>query len=150
MIESVVADGPDGLSPSQISSAVAKCYALARSAPPPTRRPAAPSKKVLILPPDYTRYHSQSGLLTQHLHRELLAAGDSLEAVMPALGTHAPMTAAQIGHMFGPELAGAEGLFRVHDWRNDVATIGHVPAELVSAASACPAPAKYGTPVPDH
>ena len=47
---------------------------------------------------------------------------------MPALGTHAPMTAWQLERMF-PGLPA--GLIREHDWRNDVVTIGEVPADFV-------------------
>jgi nickel-dependent lactate racemase len=44
------------------------------------------------------------------------------------------MTADQITHMFGPELAGS-GVFRVHDWRNDVETVGIVDSSYVRAAT---------------
>ncbi|HOE60508.1 MAG TPA: D-mannonate epimerase, partial [Kiritimatiellia bacterium] len=52
-----------------------------------------PRQKVLVLPPDFTRFHSQAGLLTQYVWEYY---GDRLAAVMPALGTHSPMTEAQI------------------------------------------------------
>jgi len=42
------------------------------------------------------------------------------------------MTAAQISHMFGRT---PKELFRVHDWRNDVITLGTVPAEFVKEVS---------------
>jgi nickel-dependent lactate racemase len=54
--------------------------------------------------------------------------------IMPALGTHAPMTKDQIKKMFGEKLSEKDA-FLVHDWRNDVVTIGEVPAELVSQAT---------------
>jgi len=58
--------------------------------------------------------------------------GDRLTDVMPALGTHAAMPDWQLDRMF----AGVpKGLFRVHDWRNDVVTIGQVPAEFVAEAT---------------
>jgi nickel-dependent lactate racemase len=53
---------------------------------------------------------------------------DRLTDVMPALGTHVPMPNWQLERMF-PTVP--QGLFRVHDWRNDVVTIGEVPAEFV-------------------
>jgi len=83
-------------------------------------------RKVLALPPDFTRYHSQAGKLTCFLH-ELL--GDALVDVMPALGTHDPMPEWQRERMF-PGIPA--DLFRKHDWRHDVITIGEVPAEFVS------------------
>jgi len=46
------------------------------------------------------------------------------------------MTKVQIRKMFGDELADrTPSPFMVHDWRNDVVTIGHAPAEMVSKAT---------------
>lgn len=93
---------------------------------------------VLILPPDYTRYHSQAGKITQMIAEHYHFIGsDSVSSpeiqIMPALGTHAPMSAEQIEGMFGKELASKDpNPFLVHDWRNDVVTIGHAPAKMVS------------------
>lgn len=86
-------------------------------------------KKVLALPPDYTRFHSFAGELTQLTWQYF---GERLTDVLPALGTHSPMTASQIAHMFG-EIP--RELFRVHDWRHDVHTLGVVPAEFVKKVS---------------
>jgi nickel-dependent lactate racemase len=56
--------------------------------------------------------------------------------ILPALGTHAPMTTEETRKMFGQELASKEpSPFLVHDWRNDVVTIGEAPAEMVKAAT---------------
>jgi nickel-dependent lactate racemase len=52
-----------------------------------------------------------------------------LTAVLPALGTHTPMTPEQIKEMFGEIPL---DLFKVHDWRNDVVTLGTVPGEYMS------------------
>ena len=57
---------------------------------------------------------------------------DKLTDIMPALGTHAPMTDAQLDMMFGSI---PHSLFRIHDWRNDVVTIGEVPKEYVEEIS---------------
>ena len=51
---------------------------------------------------------------------------------MPALGTHVPMTGEQLDRMF-PTVP--KSLIREHDWRNDVVTVGEVPAEFVSEAT---------------
>jgi nickel-dependent lactate racemase len=83
-------------------------------------------KKVLVVPPDFTRFHSHAGELTAMAYDYY---GDRLTDVLPALGTHSPMTSGQINTMF-PGVP--EGLFRVHDWRNDVITAGRVPGEYVS------------------
>lgn len=82
--------------------------------------------KVLAIPPDITRLHSLAGDLTRFAFDHF---GDSLSAVLPALGTHSPMTDAQMGTMFG---AVPRSLFQVHDWRNDVQTLGVVPEDVVA------------------
>ena len=85
--------------------------------------------KVVAVPPDITRYHSQAGLITRMIweyYRE------KLTDVLPALGTHSPMTPAEIALMYGDMPA---SLFRVHDWRNDVVTLGEVPGEYVEEVS---------------
>ncbi|MGC9151796.1 MAG: lactate racemase domain-containing protein [Microbacter sp.] len=86
-------------------------------------------KKVLAIPPDYTRLPSRSGELTEFAWQYY---GEALTDVLPALGTHTPMTAQQIAHMFGSLPA---SLIRDHDWRNDVITLGYVPAEYVKEVS---------------
>ncbi|MCP4311659.1 MAG: DUF2088 domain-containing protein [Bacteroidetes bacterium] len=86
-------------------------------------------KRVLAIPPDITRYYSQAGLLTRFAWEYY---GDRLSDVLPALGTHAAMAPAEIERMFGPVPA---SLFRVHDWRNDVVTLGEVPASFVESVS---------------
>ncbi|MFM2292724.1 MAG: hypothetical protein RIS29_2537 [Bacteroidota bacterium] len=85
--------------------------------------------KVLAIPPDYTRLPSRSGELTEYAWQFY---GDALTDVLPALGTHSAMTAHQIEHMFGRLPA---SLIREHDWRNDVVTVGQVPAEFVKEVS---------------
>jgi nickel-dependent lactate racemase len=85
-----------------------------------------PKKKVLAVPPDYTRYHSRAGELTAYAY-EFYKEG--LTDILPALGTHSPMTEEQIDHMF-PDVPG--DLFRIHDWRNDIVTLGVVPGSYIS------------------
>lgn len=85
--------------------------------------------KVLVLPPDYTRLPSQAGILTTFAFEYF---GSALTDILPALGTHSPMTDHQIEHMF-PGVP--RNLFRDHDWRNDVVTLGEVPGEFVSEVS---------------
>lgn len=86
-------------------------------------------QKVLAIPPDYTRLPSRAGELTEFTWEYF---GEKLTDVLPALGTHSPMTAHQISHMFGKMPA---SLIREHDWRNDVITLGTVPAEFVNEVS---------------
>ena len=86
-------------------------------------------QRVLAVPPDITRLHSQAGALTCAAYQIL---GARLKAVLPALGTHAPMTPKQMDHMF-PGLP--HELFRVHNWRTDIETLGEVPAEFIREVS---------------
>lgn len=86
-------------------------------------------KRVLALPPDFTRFNSYAGPITEMVYDYF---GEALTDVMPALGTHVPMTPEQISTMFGHVPA---DLFRVHDWRNDVVTVGEVPADYVHEIS---------------
>ncbi len=83
--------------------------------------------KVLAIPPDFTRFHSKAGDLTSFAYQYY---GDKLTDILPALGTHVGMTDEEIATMFKGVPA---SLFRVHDWRNDVVTVGKVPGEVVSA-----------------
>ncbi len=85
--------------------------------------------KVLAIPPDYTRLPSKAGDLTEFAWEYF---GEKLTDVLPALGTHTPMTPDQISHMFGKMPA---DLIREHDWRNDVITLGTVPAEFIKEVS---------------
>ena len=57
--------------------------------------------------------------------------------IIPALGTHAPMTQHQLELMFGKELSSKSdpNPFIVHNWRDDVVTIGHAPSEMVRDAT---------------
>lgn len=83
-------------------------------------------RKVLAIPPDYTRLHSKAGILTSFAWEYY---GDALTDVLPALGTHVAMTPDEISDMF-PKVP--HKLFRVHDWRNDVVTLGVVPGTYIS------------------
>ena len=86
-------------------------------------------RRVLAVPPDFTRLHSQAGLLTEYAWEYY---GGALTDVLPALGTHKAMTDREIAAMFG---ATPRELFRVHDWRNDVVTLGEVPGEFMREVS---------------
>lgn len=88
-----------------------------------------PRQKILAIPPDYTRLPSRAGELTEMAWEFY---GDKLTDVLPALGTHSPMTKEQIAHMFGSM---PSSLVREHDWRNDVVTVGTVPAAFVKEVS---------------
>ncbi len=83
-------------------------------------------KKVLVVPPDFTRFHSRAGDITTLLYKYYK---ESLKDILPALGTHVPMTQDEISEMYRDV---PHNLFRVHDWRKDVVTVGTVPGEYIS------------------
>ncbi len=88
-------------------------------------------KNVLILPPDYTRMYSGAGKITAILYEMLK---DSCEIdIMPALGTHDPMTREECLAFFGEGVPFEK--IKVHNWRTDVVKLGEVPAEYVSSVS---------------
>ena len=83
-------------------------------------------KKVLVVPPDFSRYHSRAGEITSLIFNYYQ---ERLKDVLPALGTHNPMSNNEIDIMYKDVPV---SLFRVHDWRKDVVTAGTVPAEFIS------------------
>jgi nickel-dependent lactate racemase len=88
-----------------------------------------PRSNVLAVPPDQSREHSRAGDLTWYAWEYYR---DRLKAVLPALGTHTPMGPGQIARMFGNM---PQDLFRVHNWRTDVETLGEVPAAFIEEQS---------------
>lgn len=82
-------------------------------------------KKVLVVPPDFTRFHSKAGELTEMAWEFY---GERMTDVLPALGTHTAMPDHQIATMFGKT---PRELFRVHNWRDDIVTLGEVPGEFM-------------------
>jgi nickel-dependent lactate racemase len=89
-----------------------------------------PLRRVLLLPPDYTRAHSGAGPLTCHLYDRL--KGSAEVAILPATGTHFPVSDEERELMFPGVPADR---FFPHDWRNGVVTLGEVPAEVVEELS---------------
>ena len=84
--------------------------------------------KVLILPPDFTRFHSNAGFITNVYYHALTDAGVRVD-ILPALGTHVPVTKDQWEIMFGDIPYDA---MLVHNWRTDVIRLGEIPADFVS------------------
>ncbi len=83
-------------------------------------------KKVLVVPPDFTRFHSRAGDITGMIYNYY---HHNLKDILPALGTHAPMSENEISEMFRGI---PENLFRIHNWRKDVVTVGTVPGDFIS------------------
>jgi len=86
-----------------------------------------PLRKVLILPPDHTRLNSDAGELTRLLY-EMLSPQTEVD-IMPALGTHSPMTEAQLRMKFGESIPLAR--FKVHDGEGGSRLVGDVPGKLL-------------------
>ena len=88
-----------------------------------------PRHRVLAVPPDQTRAHSRAGELTRYAWGYY---GERLRAVLPALGTHTPMSPEELARMYGDMPL---SLFQAHNWRCDVETLGEVPAEFIHEQS---------------
>ena len=85
-------------------------------------------RRVLIIPPDFTRFHSGAGPITSWYYETLTAMGADVD-VLPALGTHFPVSREQWDIMF-------KGIpyekMLPHDWRKDVVKLGEVPCSYLS------------------
>lgn len=86
-------------------------------------------KKMLIVPPDITRIQSQAGELTRAAYEY---RPDAVAGILPALGTHCPMTGKEIAAMFGSV---PQKLFLQHRWRTDCQLLGEIPADFISTVS---------------
>ncbi len=117
---SLYSNRPEGLNDADIRNALEQSLSDTRLS----------LKKVLLLPPDYTRFHSNAGRITWHLY-DMLKNSCEVD-IMPALGTHVPVSESEWNHMF----AGIPfDRMLVHNWRSDVEKIGVVPAEYVESIS---------------
>jgi len=88
-------------------------------------------KKVLLIPPDFTRMHSGAGGITA-MYYDILKDFCNID-ILPALGTHEPMTEQECRRFFGGDVP-FTSVIR-HNWRSDIVKIGEVPAEFVDAVS---------------
>lgn len=84
-------------------------------------------RKVLLLPPDITRYQSDAGMLTQLIYAELSATAQI--DIMPTLGTHVPMTEQEIRSMFGANIP--LDRFKIHNWKQDVKILGEISGDTI-------------------
>lgn len=82
-------------------------------------------KKALIIPPDQTRAHSNAGLISSIYYHALSERGCQTY-ILPALGTHRPMTFQECRRMFGDI---PQEKIIAHDWRRDVITLGKITPE---------------------
>ena len=89
-------------------------------------------KRILVVPPDITRFHSNAGELTRILYELWDNANGTTFDVLPAIGTHAPMTQAEIADMYGDL---PKATFYEHNWRTGLYHFGDVPAAFVREVS---------------
>ena len=83
--------------------------------------------KVLIIPPDFTRFHSNAGFITNVYYHALTDMGVTVD-ILPALGTHVPVSREEADKMFG-DIPFEK--FIPHNWRTDVVKLGEVPASYL-------------------
>ncbi len=87
-------------------------------------------KKILLAIPDFTRFHSNAGLIANIIYHEL---SDTCQVdLLPALGTHVPMTRSECSKMYGDI---PYDKFIEHNWRTGVVKLGQVPADFVKEVS---------------
>lgn len=84
-------------------------------------------KRILLLPPDITRFYSAAGKICALLYARLSTKAHV--DLLPAIGTHVPMSEAEIRRMFGPDIP--LDRFLVHDWRSGLTRLGEVPASEI-------------------
>ncbi len=87
-------------------------------------------KKALIVPPDFSRFHSGAGEVCAELYSMLAPSSDV--ALLPALGTHRPMTGSEMNTMF-PGVPHERIL--VHDWQKGLACMGEIPGSRLAELS---------------
>ncbi|MBQ1568885.1 MAG: DUF2088 domain-containing protein [Kiritimatiellae bacterium] len=83
--------------------------------------------RVLVIPPDFTRFHSNAGFITNFYYHYFADRGAEVD-ILPALGTHVPVDETQWTRMFG-DIPYSRMI--VHHWRTDVVELGVVPSEAV-------------------
>ncbi|MFO7852291.1 MAG: lactate racemase domain-containing protein [Bacteroidota bacterium] len=86
-------------------------------------------KPILIIPPDISRFHSGAGIITSIIYEKYR---ERVRDILPATGTHKPMTANEINRMYKGV---PHKLFKVHNCRKDIITLGKIPASYIKEAS---------------
>ena len=112
----LIAENENGLSQEEIKTALLKSLE------------GRDLKKVLILPPDFTRFHSNAGYITNVYYHTLTDKGVQVD-ILPALGTHVKVTKEQWDAMFGDI---PYDRMLVHNWRTDVVKLGEIPSDFIS------------------
>ena len=87
-------------------------------------------RKVLLIVPDFTRYHSNAGRIA-NIYYHLLKEACRVDLLV-ALGTHVPMTKQECCDMYGDI---PFERFIMHDWRSDTIRLGTVPGDFIAEVS---------------
>lgn len=116
---SLYAQNDKGLTAEEIGGAIAEAVVDLKGS----------GKRLLLIVPDVTRYHSNAGLIANLIYHQL---DDCRVDLLPALGTHVPMTEEECTDMYGDI---PFDRFLVHNWRTDIKPIGTVPADFVREVS---------------
>jgi len=88
-------------------------------------------ERLLLVPPDHTRLYSFAGKITAKLWQML---SDRVDIdILPALGTHKPMTEEQLRMMFGNDIP--LDRFVPHDWLHDLVPLGTLPRDFLENLS---------------
>ena len=82
--------------------------------------------KTLIIPPDISRLSSKTGKITEFIYNQI---PDNIKMIIPALGTHNPMSDEELIRMFGSIPL---GLFKKHKWKGNLEAAGTIPAAFIS------------------
>lgn len=88
------------------------------------------ARKVLIVPPDFTRCYSMAGEITKLLYSFFAPRAEV--TIIPALGTHMPMDSSERETFFGSIPASC---FLVHRWHSDTVRLGEVPCNVTAEIS---------------
>ena len=108
----------DGISEDEVNRAFKECFG------------GGGVRKVLLVPPDDTRSHSGAGMITFMLYK-LFTSVDAAVDIMPAIGTHVPMTEERLRAFFGEIPTD----FLTHNWRDGVSFVGEIPGDFVRGVS---------------
>ncbi len=117
---SVVEQGAEGISDAALAVAVERSVAGCRQS----------LKKVLLIVPDFTRFHSNAGRIANLYYHCL--KGEVQVDLLEALGTHVPMSERECAKMYGDI---PFERFIAHNWRTGVVRLGEVPGTFVAEVS---------------
>lgn len=87
-------------------------------------------RRVVLIPPDFTRRYSYAGEITVYLYQRLHERCEL--KVLPAVGTHLPLGREE-QEAFFPGIP--EEAFLAHCWQTDSVSLGQIPAALVRELS---------------